>query len=126
MGATFATPTFVADDLRRRPAQAGSDFISHDVDNGLLLAVGGFPRALFQPTGNEDAGPFVERLGRIFRKFAPRDNVEEADRFLPFVRLAILPATIHGDSEGCCCLAAGGEAQFGVAGHIANNGDVVS
>src|SRR5205807_3354693 len=122
---TRATPVVLLD-LRRRPAEAGTDLVGDDLDDGPLFAVVGLPRALLEAAGDEEACALLDGLTHVLAHVAPAHDVEERRGFLPLLGLAVLPAPIHGDPEVGLGLAAGGEPQLGIAGDVAHHGDVVA
>src|SRR5205085_8465766 len=108
------------------PAQAGTHLVGDDLDDRSLLALVGLPRALLEATGDEEAGALLDGLTHVLAHVAPAHDVEERRGLFPLLGLAVLPAPIDSDPEIGLGLAACGESQFGVAGHVAHDGDVVA
>ena len=67
----------------------------------------------------------MERLRGILCQLPPTGDIEEGDLLLPFVGLAVLPATIDGDTEVCGGLSRSRETQLRITGDVSDDGDGV-
>ena len=113
-------------DLGGRPAQAGADLVGDDLDLRALLAVLGLPRALLEAAGHDDAGALLRPTRPRSRPVCCQQVTSKKEtasshslvwRFCQR-RLTARPKVAIG-------LPAGGEAQLGVAGDVADDGDGV-
>src|SRR5438105_3978131 len=120
------TPVLVLGDAGRGPAEAGADLVGHDLDLRALLTVGVLPRALVEAAGDDDPRALGQALRGVLGHLLPAHHVEERRCLLPLLGLAVHPAPVDGQPEAGRGLAAGCEAQLGVAGDVAHHGDRVS
>src|ERR1039457_4484303 len=102
--------------LRGRPAEARTELIGHYFDLRPLVTFCRLPAALLKSAGNDHPCSTSQGLAHVLRHFAPAHDVEKGGRFLPLLRLAILPAAVHGQAEARCGLPVRGESQFRVTG----------
>src|SRR4051794_2256262 len=73
--AAVTGPALVLHDLGGRPPQARADLIGDDLDDRALLAVGGLPRTLLEPSGHDHARALREGLAGILRHLPPGHDV---------------------------------------------------
>ena len=66
-----------------------------------------------------------QALAHVLGHLPPAHDVEEARRLLPLLGLAVLPAAVDRQAEARGRLAGVGEAQLGVPGDVADQGDAV-
>src|SRR5215218_4270556 len=118
--ATLAGPL----DLGRGPLEGGADLISLDLGHAALVALGGLPATLPQPTGDHHPVALAQGVGQVLGLVAPHVDLEEAG--VAVAPLAVLLDPLgDGDPEvgdGDACI---GEADLGVLDQVADDGGVV-
>jgi hypothetical protein len=114
----------VLGDLGGGVAQRRADLVDGQLHHGALLAVLGLERALLQAPLDDDAGAAGQGLGDVLGRLAP-DGAAHEQRLavLPLAGRAVEGARGGGDGEVRDRRAGGGEAQFGVGGEVAAEGD---
>ena len=113
-----------ADDLRGGPAQRGADLVDVDLERGALLALAGLPGAGPHPAVDDHPRALLERLGDVLGRLPPDRAAEEHGlAVLPLVGLLVERARRGGHGEVGHRRAGRGEAQLGVVGEVADDGD---
>src|SRR3954451_20078122 len=119
-----ATAALALDDLGRRVAKRRADLVDVDLVDGALLAFLGFVRPLLQTPLHDHPSTTLERLGNVLRGLPPDAAAEEQRvAVLPLVGLLVEEPWGRGNGEVGDGRTAGGEAQLGVVGQVADNGD---
>ena len=96
-----------------------------DLDLGAAVALVGLPGAEGEPAGDEDFLALGEGLGGVLGQLAPHHDVEEVHRLVALAG-AVGPVVVDRYTEAGVGPPARGEAQLGVSGEVACDGDVVS
>src|SRR5215217_3118323 len=111
-------------DLGGGELEAGADLVGLDLGDGALLALGGLPGAGPEPADHDAAGALLEGLGHVLGLLAP--DVDAEERGLPVLPgVALADAGGDGQPEVGHGRPVGGEAQLGVIGEVADQGDGV-
>src|SRR6266705_3734907 len=106
-----------------RPAQGGADLLGRDLHDGALVALGGLPAAGLELPDDDHPGTLGEALGEVLREVAP--GVDPEERGLAVAPGgAVLDAGGDREAEAGDRGAVGGDAEFGVVGEVAGQGDV--
>ncbi len=122
--ATTAASAGGAGDLGGGASQRRADLVDLHLDDGPLLALTGLERPLLQATLGDHGRALGERLGHVLGGLAPRGAPHEQGlAVLPLVRLAIERARGRRDGEARHGSTRRGEAQLGVGGQVADDGD---
>src|SRR5215211_46875 len=100
---------------RRRPAQAWSQLVGHDLDDLPGAAVLGRPCPLLESTRDHDPAALGQGLGGVLGLVAPDDHGEE--------RRLLLPAAGDGHPERGPGDPTLGVPQLGVVGEVAGEAD---
>src|SRR6266511_4302601 len=121
-----AATTVVLRDLGGREPEARPDLGGDDLDDVAPVAIAVLVAALLEAAGDDDARALRERLAHVLGHLAPAHDVEEARRFLPFVGVAVHPASVQRHAEARVGRAARRVAKLGIAGQVAHDGDRVA
>ena len=107
--------------------QGGAELVDVELDEAALVAFAGFEGPLLEPADDDDAAAFGQGFGGVLRGLPPEVAAQEQGvAVLPFAGGPVECPRCGCDGEvgdGC---AGRGEAEFGIGGQVADDGDGVS